>query len=96
MAAGMWDIGFCAAIMIGTSGHHMRTMDVPAPGHGLQGFEMAWQNGSLIARKEPLPEPVDNRRESDHLTPPQVISKVSARELIAWRALFLVTVVRWV
>ena len=57
---------------------------------------MARQNQRWISVKKFIPEPVDNRGEPHHLTPPHVISKVSVRELTALRALFLVTVVRWV
>jgi hypothetical protein len=41
-------------------------------------------------------ELIDYCRKQNHLTPPQVMSKVSVRELTARRALLLVTVVRWV
>jgi hypothetical protein len=83
VATGMGNIGLFLAVMVRTLGQHMRTMLLSTLAHGPQGFFMPRQGKGLVLGKETVTELIDNRGEQDHLTPSQVISKESVRELTA-------------
>ncbi len=96
VAAGMWDIDLFSAVMIGTLCEDVGAMFFSALLHGLEGLFMAWQDSIAVEVKKAILELVDNRGEQNHFTPPQLISKLFARVLMAWEALFAVVEVRWV
>ena len=61
VATGMGDIDLLAALVIRTAGQHVRSVLLPAPGHGFQGFDMAWQQGFIVHAQEAIFELVDDR-----------------------------------
>jgi hypothetical protein len=90
----MRDVEYVSTLLFRALGQHVRAVLVPAVGQSIQGPEMAGKDGVLIGSQVPIFESADDRREQDHGTAPQLMSKLSARVFTAWRALLVVVVVR--
>jgi len=59
----MGDIDPFAALVVRTASQHVRSMLMPASGHGRQGLAVAWQEIFLVGTEEAVPELVDDRGE---------------------------------
>jgi hypothetical protein len=83
MTTGVGNISYFVAVVIGALRQHVRAMLLPALLHGPEGLLVTGQDRIIVLHQKTMLEFVDYRGDQNHLTPPQLMLKVSARELTA-------------
>jgi hypothetical protein len=77
------DIPFFGAVIVAALHQHFGAMLMPALLHVPEGLFVPGQDCILVSLQKAMLELVDNHGKQNHLTPPQVILKVSVKEFTA-------------